>query len=118
MNTRAIPYAMVWVVIALMGLSLTGGFYAAFAQNGYWTDKYQGAGATPCCGARDCFKVHARLLGQTPTVVTLEVNGVVLTIPSLSFHTSEDSADYWCALHSDEPISSENTRCAFLAVGS
>ena len=87
------------------------------AQHGHWTDRYSSASGMSCCGQRDCFPVHARLLGQTGEHATVEVNGTVLELPVRSVHTSEDMQDYLCTMGREDPITSATTRCLFLAVG-
>ena len=89
-----------------------------FAMHGHWIDHYWGVSMARCCGERDCSKVHARIIDQSAKSATVEVNGIILTVPSEALHSSEDRDDYWCAIHVDEPISSANTRCIFIAVGS
>ena len=89
----------------------------ASAEHGHWMDHYFGVGSMPCCGKRDCAKVHARLVAKAAETVVVEVNGVSMTIVAQALHVSEDSDDYWCAMRVDEPISAANTRCVFIAVG-
>jgi hypothetical protein len=87
------------------------------ATHGSWMDHYFSANAAPCCGLRDCRKAHVRVIKPLESWIILEVDGITITIPEKSFHASEDLADYWCAVHNDEQISSDNTRCVFLAIG-
>ena len=88
------------------------------ANHGHWIDHYLGADMIRCCGERDCSRVHARIIEQSAKSVTVEVNGVVMTIPAEALHVSEDRDDYWCAIRIDEPLSGTNTRCVFIAAGS
>lgn len=106
---------MIRLFLAVCGILI--GASGVFAVHGHWTDHYSSASGTACCGARDCQKVHVRVLRQTQDIVVMEVNGILVLLPSKSFHPSEDGSDYWCTKHIDETISTENTRCVFLAVG-
>ena len=57
---------------------------------------------------------------MTPETVTIDLPQLraVIVIPRQSYHTSEDEHDYWCAVKPDQPPSTDNTRCVFIAVGS
>ena len=88
-----------------------------YAQHGSWMDKYRNAKQVRCCGERDCLRVHARILSHTVPTVVAEVNGVVLTMPMASVHTSEDAHDWACLINHFEHVSQDNLRCLFLAVG-
>jgi hypothetical protein len=70
----------------------------ALALHGQWHDRYTTAGGVPCCGVKDCVKAHVWLLVMQAETVTVEINEVEVTIPAKSFHTSEDSVDWWCAI--------------------
>jgi len=104
----------IWVGVVMVLVS-SG---LALALHGQWQDRYTTAGGVPCCGVHDCVKAHVRLLVMQAETVTVEINEVELTIPAKSFHTSEDSTDWWCAIFPDKPPAAWNTRCVFLAVGS
>ena len=90
----------------------------ALATHGHWIDHYRGANNMLCCNAtHDCRIVAARILSQEAGQSTVEVEGVVVTVPSLAVKVSEDSNAWYCARAVGEPISAENLRCLFLAIG-
>lgn len=107
---------VVLIPLLLLGLCLWRG--EAFARHGHWIDHYTSALGGSCCGQRDCIRVAMRVMALTPESATIEVNGVLLTIPRLSLHASEDAMDYLCVVERSEPPSAQNTRCAFVAPGS
>ena len=101
-----------WVALVLLFL---GTF--AWSQHGSWHDKYRGANAMPCCGPRDCRATHARLLTQTATEVTVEVEAMLVTLPAAALHQSEDTQDWVCQSSYETPMTSTTIRCVFIAVG-
>ncbi len=90
----------------------------AQATHGHWMDHYRNAKGFPCCSKKDCVVVQARLLPHAGPEAALEINGVPIRLDFGSVHVSEDTSSHWCAKDPDEPISTENTYCVFLAVGS
>lgn len=67
-------------------------------MSGYMTD--QGGS---CCGTYDCAEVEAKLISQTATTMTVEVEGVVMTLPQVqkpfwgkTHFQSHDNQAYWC----------------------
>ena len=90
----------------------------AYASHGGWMDAYRDADGIRCCGQLDCLPTHARVLAQTADVATVEVDGLVVAIPAKALHASETNEDYWCARRTDRPLSQDNIRCVFIAVGS
>ena len=92
---------------------------SVFALHGHWISHYFDADKTPCCGLSDCQVVHLRVLQQNVISVELEIAGKYkIQLPHGSFYQSEDGQDWWCAKYREEPPSTENTRCAFIAIGS
>jgi hypothetical protein len=87
------------------------------AQHGAWQDRYVSASGTACCGRHDCQVARVYVREREATTVTVDVNGVAMTLPAGSVHLSEDTQGWWCAKDREEPVSTENTRCAFVAVG-
>src|SRR3990172_8418870 len=100
----------------LLGLLLASG---SLAIRGHWTDHYADASGMACCGRRDCQPTHLRVLARTPDWVVLEIAGTfIVQLRPTAFHHSEDQQDWWCARDHRQPPSSQNIRCAFVAIGS
>ena len=103
-----------WIALVLL-------FVAAMAwgNHGAWHDHYRGANGLPCCGQIDCKKTHARLIAQTATAVTVEVEGVLVEIPAVALHQSEDTNDWLCRSTAFEaiPLTGSTIRCLFIASG-
>lgn len=90
-----------------------------FASHGHFIDHYFAAdGMTGCCGPQDCPQIPLRLIHADAEHVTLDIQGKSVTILRKSFHISEDASDYLCLIEIALPITAENIRCAFIAVGS
>ena len=106
---------------AYLGLSLLllgSSFLVVQARHGTWHDHYRGANAMPCCGQRDCTVTRARLISQSATQVTAEVEGILVTLPAAALHQSEDAQDWLCrAFAPDAPLTSQTIRCLFIAAG-
>ena len=115
-NIVMIFYVFSWLFVIPLTFTTTP---QAVALHGHWIDHYQSATGMSCCGVRDCVKTPLRLLDMTPDTVTVELPQLrkVITIPRQSYHASEDTHDYWCAVKQDQLPSTDNTRCVFLAVG-
>ena len=102
-----------WTIMVVLICAAT-----TWGEHGHFTDHYKDAEGVSCCGPRDCKVVHARILAQDETYVTVEVNGVKLILRNTSVHQSEDTQDYWCAKGRVEHISAATTRCVFIAAAS
>ena len=100
-----------------VAFALCLGSGVALATHGHWIDHYRGVNNMLCCSQADCRIVAARMLSQDAGQSTVEVDGVVVTVPSLAVKTSEDSNAWYCARAVEQPISAENLRCLFLAIG-
>jgi hypothetical protein len=100
----------------LSGLLCASG---ALALHGHFTDHYQDEKGMACCSRRDCHPTRLRVVTSTDTEVTLEIMGTFLVqIPRRSFYPSEDQKDWVCLRDLDASPSTQNVRCAFVAVGS
>ena len=112
----ALTYMLTLCWIALILLVLVTWAWGQHGQS--WHDKYRGVNAMPCCGQRDCRVVHARLIRQTITEVTAEVDGIIVTLPVAAVHQSEDLSDWACLFAGPTiPITSQTIRCLFVAHG-
>lgn len=87
------------------------------AQHGAWQDNYVSANGMACCGRHDCQVARVAVQLWEAIYVLVEVNGVAITLPALSVHMSEDNNGWWCSKDPEAPVSVENTRCVFFAVG-
>ena len=89
---------------------------SAFSSHGHWLDHYRDAQQRPCCSANnDCRVVRARILSQDAASVTVEIDGVLLSLPGRSVHISEDAADWACVVPPQALLSKESVRCLFIA---
>lgn len=94
------------------------GGMVAWAQHGHWTDKYRNVDNSPCCGTRDCTQAHIRVISSAGDIIVLEISGIPVVLSARSFFPSEDGSDWWCAKYPSATVpSTENTRCAFITIG-
>ena len=104
------------LLLALLALTGSG----AWASHGEWLDHYRSATGTPCCQRQqDCRLVHARLTDQRGAWTIVEIEGILVEMPTLSVHLSEDASDYACFVlpgQQPTPVTAGNIRCLFLAV--
>lgn len=100
----------------LIGLLLAS---VALALHGHWQDHYTDAKGMACYGRRDCQPTHLRVVALTQEWVMLEIAGTFLVhLPPAAFHHSEDLQDWVCLKEVGHPPTTENIRCAFVAIGS
>lgn len=110
-HTKAMMTAMIVILSTFFADPLS-------ATHGHWIDHYLAADSiTRCCGPRDCLQVPLRLVHANGDHVTLDIQGVPVTILRKAFHISEDAFDYLCLKDVQAHITAENIRCAFIAVG-
>lgn len=105
----------VFVVLFILALP----YYSSWGSHHSWHDHYTSAAGTRCCD-RDCVRAAGRLMNQTDAGMTLEINGVLVTVPAKSVHPSEDGAFWVCLVGIAEAtaqLRSEQVRCAFFAIG-
>jgi len=117
-----------WITVILFMLSLLVWITPArpaTAHDGAWMDKYwywseEDGIRRQCCGPRDCIPVRARLVAQSRDRVTVEINGVILTMSPKSIHQSEELSDYACFILRDgqHVVEQGLVRCLFLTPGS
>jgi len=116
---RALGRVSVWAIV-LLGVA-----GPAIADHGSWQDHYRGWGGLSCCGERDCEPAEVWVWRRTPTAVEVEVNRVLLTLPSGWVHTippevpvPPEITGYWCRMAvSDRRVRADNTRCVFVRAG-
>ena len=107
------------LTITVLGALLCGMTVLASSQHRSWHDKYTSASGTRCCD-KDCMRAVGRLIDQTEAGTTLEVNGVLVRLPTKSVHQSEDGEFWVCVISAGDParpLTGKQIRCAFLATG-
>lgn len=90
----------------------------AHPTHGNWMDHFKDAAGGLCCGETDCKAAAIRILAFGHEMVTAEVDGVIVEVPALSVHQSQETRAFWCANVAEDPPSTKNIRCLFWAVAS
>ena len=90
----------------------------AYPTHGNWMDHFKDAAGMSCCGETDCKSAAIRVLTFGREMVTAEVDGVIVEVPALSVHQSQETRAFWCAKIVGYPPSTKNVRCLFWAVAS
>ena len=111
LSTRRLLYGLLVVTFIL-------GACDVFAQHGSWHDRYTNESGMRCCGPTDCRAVPVSIVAHDGIQVTALVMGILIVLPALAIHQSEDQQSWFCSRYPDEKPSSENVRCLFYVVGS
>ena len=110
----------VWPVIWWGGVVLALWWCVALAEHTEdtnWTRLYKSADGVSCCNMGvDCKEAPVRILGIEGEVMTVEVDGEVVTLKSGSVHQSPTMRSFYCVKFGAKPTT-DGIRCVFWAIG-